>query len=117
MRGRRPRPLTLAAEDAAILRTMARSRSLPWFQVQHARILLGRAGGQRVQSLAAQMQCDPTTVWRVCRGYERHGLDVVLWEADRPGRPQRLSPPAARSGRAVGLPGAHRQGVAHHPLV
>ena len=40
------------------------------------------------------MQCDRTTVWRICRSYEEHGLDVVLWEADRPGRPQRLSPPA-----------------------
>lgn len=116
MRGRRPRPLALGAGDAAILELIARSRSRPWFQVQHARILLGVAAGQRVQALAAQMQCDPATIWRVCRGYERHGLDVVLWEAARPGRPRQLSPPAARSNRAVGLPGTDRQGAAHHAL-
>ena len=116
MRGRRPRPLTLAADDVAILQMIARSRSRPWFQIQHARILLGVAAGQRVQTLALQMQCDAATVWRVCRSYEERGLDVVLREATRPGRPQQLSPPPARSDRTVGLPGANRQGVAHHPL-
>jgi hypothetical protein len=50
------------------------------------------ATGERVETLAFQMGCDPATVWRVCRGYEAHGLDVVLWEADRPGRPQQFSP-------------------------
>ena len=116
MRGRRPRPLTLAADDVAILQMIARSRSRPWFQIQHARILLGVAAGQRVQTLALQMQCDAATVWRVCRSYEERGLDVVLREATRPGRPQQLSPPAACADRAVGLSGTHRQRVAHHPL-
>src|SRR5947208_16258392 len=97
MRGRKPRPLNLKAADVPILETIARSRSAAWFQVQHARILLGVAAGQRVQGLAFQMQCDPATVWRVCRNYEERGLDVVLCDRDRSGRPQRLSPPPARA--------------------
>ena len=116
MRGRRPRPLTLHSDDVAILQWLARCRSQPWFQVQHARILLGIAAGQRVKTPAREVQCDAATVWRVCRGYEQHGLDVVLWEAPRPGRPQQLSPPAACPDRAVGLSATHRQRVAHHAL-
>ncbi len=95
MRGRRSCPLTLAGDDVAILQMIARSRSRPWFQVQHARILLAAAAGQRIQTLASQMQCHRATVWRVCRGYQQHGLDIVLCEAERPGRPQQLSPPPA----------------------
>src|SRR6266540_3758797 len=113
MRGRKPRVLNLDSDDAAILQTLACCRSRPWLQVQHARILLGIVAGQRVQTLVRELQCDAVTVWRVCRGYEQHGLDAVLWEAPRPGRPQQLSPPAARSDRGVGLSGTHRQGVAH----
>ena len=95
MRGRNPRPLTLDADDVPILEAISRSRSLPWFQVQHARILLGIAAGQRVQVVAFQMQCDAATVWRACRNYEQRGLDAVLWEGGRSGRPQRLSPPSS----------------------
>ena len=40
MRGRKPRPLTIAADDAPILQAVARSRHLAFFQVQHARIVL-----------------------------------------------------------------------------
>jgi hypothetical protein len=54
MRGRKPRRLILDPGDVSILETIARSRSRPWFQVRHAQILLGVAGGQRVQNIAFQ---------------------------------------------------------------
>lgn len=117
MRGRHARPLTIDPRDVPTLQSLARSHSLSWFQVERARILLGVVNGQRVHALAFQMQCHPATVWRVCRDYEQRGLDAVLWEADRPGRPQQISPPPARSNRAVGLSGTHRQGIAYHALV
>ena len=117
MRGRHPRSLAIDPRDFPILQSLSRSRSLPWFQVERARILLGVANGRRIHALAFQMQCHPATVWRVCRDYEQRGLDAVLWEADRPGRPQQISPPPARSNRAVGLSGTHRQGIAYHALV
>src|SRR6202035_1521951 len=116
MRGRSTRPLMLDADDIAILQALALCRSRPWFQVQHARMLLGIAVGQRVQTLARQLQFNAATVWRICRGYEQHGLDVVPWEAPRPGRPQQLSPPTTCSDRGVGLFGTHCQRVAYHPL-
>lgn len=108
MRGRKPHQLSLAAPDRAVLEQIARSRTLPWFQVQRARALLGLAGGERVQTLAWQLQCSPSTLWRLARRYEHAGPGPILVDAPRRGRPADISPCAARAGRATGLPGAHR---------
>jgi hypothetical protein len=62
MRGRKPRALSLATHDIAILEHIAHSRTLPWFQVQRARAVLAIADGERVQTVAFQMQYDPSTV-------------------------------------------------------
>jgi hypothetical protein len=117
MRGRRPHPLTIAAADASLLRAIAHSRRLAWFQVQHARIVLAVAAGERVGDVARRLECDRTTVWRVCRRYERGGLKGLLTDAPRPGHPQEISPPPAGTDRRTRLPGARRQGAAYYPLV
>ena len=62
MRGRKPRPLTIAAPDLPILQAVARARHLAWFQVQHARIILAVAGGEPIHSVASRLECDPATV-------------------------------------------------------
>ena len=108
MRGRKPRRLLLAAHDKSILEQIARRRTLPWFQVQRARAVLAIAGGERVQTVAFQMQCDPSTVWRLCRRYEEAGLEGVLAEVPRAGHPIEISPPATRPDRAVGVSGTDR---------
>jgi hypothetical protein len=105
MRGRKPRGLSLAAHDVFLLERIARSRILPWFQVQRARVVLAIAGGERVQTVAFQMQCDPSTIWRLCRRYEQTGLEGLLAEAPRAGHPTEISPPAACSDCATGLSG------------
>src|SRR5712671_1018040 len=92
MRGRKPRPLTLAAPDVPILQAVARARHLAWFQVQHARIVLAVAAGESIQAIAARMECDRATVWRVCRRYEQEGLHDLLRDDPRIGRPQEISP-------------------------
>jgi transposase len=92
MRGRKPRPVTLARGDLPRLQRIARQVSLPYFQVQRARIVLAIAGGQPVQQVAARCECDPATVWRLCRRYEEAGLAALLAEPDRSGRPVRVSP-------------------------
>src|SRR5947207_8726732 len=74
MRGRKPRPLTVADADLPILRAVARSRHLSFFQVEHARIVLAVAAGQSIQSVASRLECGRATVWRVCRRYEQGGL-------------------------------------------
>jgi hypothetical protein len=116
MRGRKPRRLTLSPADVPILHGVAHSRRLAWFQVQHARIVLGVASGECIAALAARLECNPATVWRVCRRYERGGLRALLLDDPRLGRPQVFSPLAARSDRGVGLPGAGRRRTPHHPL-
>ena len=92
MRGRKPRPLSLAPGDRFLLHQIARSRSLPFFQVQHARVVLAIAEGRRVREVAAQMRCDPSTVWRLCRRYEQGGLDRLLADLPRSGSPRQISP-------------------------
>src|SRR4051812_20060816 len=116
MRGRKPRPLTIADTDQSILWAVAHSRRLAWFQVQHSRIVLAVAAGEPVHSVAARLECDRATVWRVCRRYEQGGLQRLLSDEPRVGRPQEISPPATGSDRRAGLPGAHRPGVTYHPL-
>lgn len=117
MRGRKPRSLTISAADKPILEFVARSRRLAWFQVQHARIVLAVAVGQRVSELAHCLECDRTTIWRVCRRYEQGGLVKLLQDDARQGHPLEISPPPACSDRRTCLPGTRCQGVAHHPLV
>ena len=116
MRGRKPDYLFITAPDQQLLEDMARSRTLSWFQVQRARILLAIAAGERVQTVASRMSCDPSTVWRVCRRYQQQGLDSVRQEAHRTGRPARISPPGTRPDCGVGLFGTGRERAAYHPL-
>src|SRR5437899_8235791 len=99
MRGRKPRSLVIADADTSVLQAVAHSRRLAWFQVQHARIVLAVAAGEPIQSVASRMECDPATVWRVCRRYEQGGLQDLLLDDPRAGRPQEISPPPAGSDR------------------
>src|SRR5437660_8261717 len=93
MRERKPRPLILADADTPVLQAVARSRRLAWFQVQHARIVLAVAAGEPIQAVAARLECDRATVWRVCRRYEQGGLKELLLDDPHVGRPQEISPP------------------------
>src|ERR1700676_4858768 len=116
MRGRKPRPVTVADADRPILQAVAHHRRLAWFQVQHARIVLAVAAGEPIQAVASRTECDRATVWRVCRRYEQGGLKQLLLDDSRLGRPQEISPPAASPDRRTGLSGAGRRGAAYHSL-
>jgi transposase len=78
MRGRKPEVLTILAPDLPKLERMARSDALPWYQVRRARIVLGIVGGQRREHLAAQLECDESTIWRTCQRYRQLGLEGLL---------------------------------------
>ena len=103
VRGRKPLSLQIALDDKRRLQQLARSQTRPWYQVQHARIVLAIGAGERVQTVASQLQCDPSTVWRVCRRYEQGGMDGVVQRVARTGRPLRISPPAASTAGSTGL--------------
>src|SRR5205807_9234062 len=89
---------------------------MAWFQVQHARIVLAVAAGEPIQAIAFRMECDRSTVWRICRRYEQGGLKELLLDDPRLGRPQEISPPPARPDRRVSLPGTSGRGTSYHPL-
>jgi Homeodomain-like domain len=103
MRGRKPQLLQIPLDDRSLLQQLARSQIRPWYQVQHARIVLAIAAGERVQAVASQLQCDSSTVWRVCRRYEQVGMVGVVERVQRTGRPLQISPPAAGTNRSTGL--------------
>ena len=85
MRGRKPRPLEIVPHDVPILQEIARSRSLPWYQIQRAQVLLAVAAGEPIQQLAMRTKCDPSTIWRICRRYESSGLPELLGPPQRAG--------------------------------
>src|SRR3954470_16924602 len=92
MRGRKPRPLTVAAADLPILQAVARARCLAWFQVQHARIVLAVAAGESIGAITDRLECDPAPVWRVRRRYEQGGLKALLLDEPREGGRRRFPP-------------------------
>ena len=108
MRGRNPQHFELNTDDIEILQRIARSQTLPWYQVRRARTVLGVAAGDRVQTLAEHMACTPQTIRRTCQRYERQGLEGLLAGPQRAGRPFEISPPAAGADRSARLPGADR---------
>jgi transposase len=94
MRGRRPDKLTIARPDQDALHYVAHSGSLPWFEVQRAKIVLAIAAGERQCSVAARLECDEVTVWRACQRYRQGGLAGLYADGrqDNLGHPQQISP-------------------------
>jgi hypothetical protein len=83
MRGRKPRSLRIAAADFAVLHWLARGEGLPCYQARRAQILLAVAGGESIGALSTRLAIDGSTVWRLCRRYERAGLSGVLADGRR----------------------------------
>jgi transposase len=94
MRGRRPEKLKIARRDQTALHIAAQSSSLPWFEVQRAKIILAIAAGERQGSIAARLECDEATVWRACQRYRQGGLALLFADGRQgnSGRPQQISP-------------------------
>lgn len=86
-------PITLAAEDQALLESLTRAHATPQALAFRCRLILRVAAPDRPSNLrlAAEMRCDRHTVrlWRT--RYLVHGL-AGLQDAPRPGRPRRFSP-------------------------
>lgn len=92
MRGRKPKRVKLKGKDVAELHQLLHERSTPQAVAQRARILLGQADGHRVAAVAAKVDQNRTTIWRVCERYRNQGLQAALYDAPRPGRPRVFSP-------------------------
>lgn len=97
MRGRKPRGVQLKAEDVPVLEALVRSGKTEQRVARRARILLEIDRQERVKLLSKRVEQDSSTVWRVCRRYEKRGIDAV-YDAPRSGRPPEISPPRESPG-------------------
>jgi hypothetical protein len=94
MRGRKPGKFKLKIKDERFLHQLLREGKTPIRVARRAQILLGRAKiRQRVAALGETVDQTPSTIWRVCERYRRHGLQAALYDAPRSGRPRVFSPP------------------------
>lgn len=95
MRGRKPDPFKLERKDVTELGRLLRDGHTPQRVAQRARVLLARAAGESVAAVAAKVDQNPATIWRVCARYRRHGLPAALYDAPRSGRPRTFFQPPA----------------------
>jgi transposase len=102
MRGPAPRKLVLAVEHIEILQRNLRTGKTEHRVACRSRILLLRAEGYGPTRVAEMVGRDRTTVWRVEERYRSRGVGAVR-DADRPGRPRTISPPAESSSRRARL--------------
>ncbi len=97
MRGRKPNPFKLKRKDVTELGCLLRDGHTPQRVAQRSRILLARAAGEGVAAVAAKVDQDPATIWRVCERYRRYGLQAALHDAPRSGRPRTFFQPPAQA--------------------
>jgi hypothetical protein len=97
-----PFTIVLTASEMAALESMARSYTLPYFQVIRAKVVLLAARGWDNSVIAQRLDLPREVVsrWRK-RFYERRmgGLE----DLPRPGRPRVFSPSGRRGGQSRGL--------------
>jgi hypothetical protein len=75
--------LPIGRDDLAVLRLLAASAEVPAYQSHRARVVLAVAARERTTAIAAREGCDTSTVWRICRRYERGGLSALLADGRR----------------------------------
>jgi hypothetical protein len=97
MRGRKPKPVKLKRKEVTELRDLLRDGQTPQRVAPRARILLAQAQGERVQVVAAKVEQDPATVWRVCERYRQGDLQAALYDAVRSGRPRAFFQPSTHT--------------------
>jgi hypothetical protein len=86
-----PFPIRLSASEAAELHRRSTKYTLPYFQVQRAKIILMAAEGLENSKIAARLDTrrDVVSEWR--KRFFRERL-IGLEERSRPGRPRTFSP-------------------------
>ena len=92
-----PYSIMLSSAEEAELRRRAAKYTLPYFQVQRARMILHAADGMANDEIAEQLDTcrEVVSLWR-----KRFFTDRLagLEEHARPGRPRTFSPRSRRSG-------------------
>ena len=92
-----PFTITLSPAEEAELRQRAAKYTLPYFQVQRAKMILYAAEGLRNDEIAARLDTRRELVWLWRKRFFVDRL-AGLEEHARPGRPRTFSPRPRRSG-------------------
>ena len=92
MRGRKADSFALKSNDAKKLQQFLREGDLAQRVAGQARILLARNQGRGIGQIAAKVDLERTTVWRVCLRHQDDGLSAALSDASQSGRPRFFSP-------------------------
>lgn len=100
--------IELSADERSELERRAGTPTLPWREVQRARLILYAAEGMQDKEIAARLDCHPEIVSKWRRRFCEQRLDG-LRDKPRAGRPRRFPPGAGRRGqggrlRAAGHP-------------
>ena len=87
-------------KEAKQVRKLAGSRHGPADWILHARMVARSWDGERVETIAQALHCDPQTVRRRLHRFDSQGLDG-LGDRPKPGRPRRLT--AADDSKLIAL--------------
>lgn len=115
MRGRKPSGHRLGDADRLALGDILADGHLAQRSAMRARALLALDRGERIGDIVHWLGLSRTGLWDLWQRYLRRGVAAIA-DAERSGRPPRLSPPAARPHRAAGLHRPSRVRPAPGPL-
>jgi hypothetical protein len=91
---RSPYRIDLSADERAVLESLARSYTLPYWQVTRAQMVLLAAAGLRNDQIAARLNCRREVVSRWRKRFFESRLDG-LEDRPRRGRPPTFPPSGA----------------------
>ena len=94
--------IELGEQDRRELERRAGTPTLPYRDVQRARLILYAAAGMADKEIAVRCDCHPEVVSKWRRRFCEQGIDG-LKDKPRAGRPRRFSPEAGGRGRRGGL--------------
>jgi hypothetical protein len=94
--------IELTAEERAELEQRAQTPTLPFRDVQRARLILYAADGLHDKEIAVRVDCHPEVVSKWRRRFCEQGIEG-LKDRPRAGRPRRFPPAAGRRGRRGGV--------------
>ena len=108
--------IELSDEDRRELERRAGTPTLPYRDVQRARLILYAAGGMADKEIAVRCDCHPEVVSKWRRRFCEQGIEG-LSDKPRAGRPRRFPPGADRRSRRGGLRAADRARAAAGPVL
>ena len=81
----------LSNKERDYLRQYKKTQSHSLREFNRASILLFLDKGMGIGEIADLLEVERTTIWRIRKRYQTHGLETALREQDRPGQPAKYT--------------------------